>query len=415
MFGNVISLFSGVGGLDLGFEAAGFNIALTVEKDEPCNAVVASNCPHWNQASDGNVEKLSMGTLQQQCNLRIDEPTVLIGGPPCQPFSKSGQWVSGSAKKWSDPRSQTVNHFFRIMSDLLPDAVVIENVVGFVTLGGKQSNPGVIGLFDEVNRQRGTNYIPTVLQLNSADYGVPQKRKRVFIVAHKSGNRFHVPAPLFGEGVGVDESCPTVNAYRTAWDAIGDLDISHVPTELQLSGKWADLLPSIPEGSNYQWHTERGGGTPIFGWRRKYWSFLLKLSKSEPSWTIQASPGPATGPFHWRNRRLSVREMARIQTFPDWFSFEGTTYREATRQLGNAVPPALAEVVARSLASQYFGRNHNEPFVYQIQKNERPTRRHPTRRVPEKYLLVGDPLAPHPGTGKGPGARSRKINRTGSA
>src|SRR6185312_12245754 len=114
--------------------------------------------------------------------------------------------------------------------------------------------------------------------------------------------------------------------------------------EHQLRGKWADLLPSIPPGMNYLWHTDRGGGEPLFGWRRRYWSFLLKLAPDQPSWTIQAQPGPATGPFHWDNRRLTGREMARLQTFPDDIQITGSL-ADAQRQIGNAVPSLLAEVL----------------------------------------------------------------------
>src|SRR5207249_3243156 len=131
--------------------------------------------------------------------------------------------------------------------------------------------------------------------------------------------------------------------YRTAWDAIGDLDDEHWPLELKPTGKWTGLLKSIPEGKNYLWHTPRGGGDPLFGWRTRYWSFLLKLSKRQPSWTIQAEPGPATGPFHWRNRLLSVEELARLQTFPHGFQVVGNR-RSAQRQIRNAVPGALGEL-----------------------------------------------------------------------
>ena len=86
--------------------------------------------------------------------------------------------------------------------------------------------------------------------------------------------------------------------------------------------KSADLLPAIPEGENYLFHTNRGAGVPLFGWRTRFWNFLFKLAKDRPSWTIQARPGPATGPFHWTNRRLSARELCRLQTFPDGLRFD---------------------------------------------------------------------------------------------
>ena len=120
-----------------------------------------------------------------------------------------------------------------------------------------------------------------------------------------------------------------------------------------MRGRWADLLPSIPEGENYLWHTSRKGGMPLFGWRTRYWSFLLKLAKALPSWTIQAQPGPAIGPFHWDNRLLSVAEMAAIQTFPPGTRFVGSR-NSVQRQIGNAVPSLLAEVVARAICEQFF-------------------------------------------------------------
>src|SRR5206468_6143085 len=129
-------------------------------------------------------------------------------------------------------------------------------------------------------------------------------------------------------------------SYLTAWDAIGDFSQDSNDPDLAISGKWADLLPTIPEGKNYLWHTPRGGGEPLFGWRTRYWNFLLKLAKDQPSWTIQAQPGPAVGPFHWKSRRLSTRELCRLQTFPDDVVIVGDRM-SLHRQVGNAVPSLL--------------------------------------------------------------------------
>jgi DNA (cytosine-5)-methyltransferase 1 len=117
-------------------------------------------------------------------------------------------------------------------------------------------------------------------------------------------------------------------------------------------------LPSIPEGENYLWHTDRRGGLPLFGWRTRYWSFLLKLAKAKPSWTIQAQPGSAIGPFHWPNRRLSWREMAALQTFPADFNIQSSRV-ETQRQIGNAVRSHLAEILAHSIAHTLTGRKPN--------------------------------------------------------
>ena len=169
-----------------------------------------------------------------------------------------------------------------------------------------------------------------------------------------------------------------------------------------MTGKWADLVPSIPEGQNYLWHTERGGGMRLFGWRRRYWSFLLKLAKDRPSWTIQAQPGAGIGPLHWKSRRLSVRELMRLQTFPDDYVIEGG-HTEAQRQLGNAVPSLMTEVLGRAIRDQLL----DAPVEAGLPLKLLPPRRlpvpppEPLAPVPEKYHVhVGDHAA-HPGTGRG--------------
>ncbi|MBC6476942.1 MAG: DNA cytosine methyltransferase [Hormoscilla sp. GM7CHS1pb] len=149
--------------------------------------------------------------------------------------------------------------------------------------------------------------------------------------------------------------------YISAWEAIGDIP-EDKSQKLKVGGKWADLLPSIPEGENYLWHTDRKGGLPLFGWRTRYWSFLLKLSKRLPSWTIQAQPGSAIGPFHWQNRKLSWQEMAAIQTFPKNFKINGPR-TEIQRQIGNAVPSLMSEILAREIATQFFDKSFDEPLI----------------------------------------------------
>ena len=194
--------------------------------------------------------------------------------------------------------------------------------------------------------------------------------------------------------------------HTTTWDAIGDLHTCDDAADLAPSGKWAELLPTIPEGENYLWHTPRGGGIPLFGWRTRYWSFLLKLAKSKPSWTIQAAPGPATGPFHWANRRLSRRELCRLQTFPDTFDAIGS-YRSVHRQIGNAVPPAIGELIGKELLRQFLGgQPHRQLKLIPTQHFPCPEKeRH--QSVPKKYLGLAGPHDDHPGAGRGPGARKR--------
>jgi DNA (cytosine-5)-methyltransferase 1 len=225
------------------------------------------------------------------------------------------------------------------------------------------------------------------------------------VIGHREGKEFSFPQPTHFARNGSDLPVG-LQAYTTAWDAIGDLENETVPA-LQLKGKWADLLPSVPEGENYLWHTERGEGLHLFGWRRRYWSFLLKLSKQLPSWTIQAQPGPAIGPFHWKNRRLSARELCRLQTVPDGYEILGNI-SSVQRQVGNAVPSALAEVLARAMRRQLLGhRIKLESTLIPMPRRPVPAPE-PVRPVPGKYRhLVGNHEA-HPGTGKGFAANRRE-------
>lgn len=196
-------------------------------------------------------------------------------------------------------------------------------------------------------------------------------------------------------------------AFRTAWDALADIN-PEPEEDLGLRGKWAALLPSIPEGENYLWHTDRGGGLPLFGWRRRYWTFLLKLAKNRPSWTIQAQPGPAVGPFHWENRRLSARELCRLQTFPDDVILAGKR-ASVQRQLGNAVPSLLAEVLGREIRTQILGLEPLKSPLHLLPPDRSPAPAPETvRDVPKEYLeLVGN-HSPHPGTGRGKAALERQ-------
>jgi DNA (cytosine-5)-methyltransferase 1 len=237
--------------------------------------------------------------------------------------------------------------------------------------------------------------------LNAADFGVPQLRVRFFLVALRDGREFRFPSPTHSDSDTGNATLFDVHRapYVTAWDAI-----RHVRPDdnerLNVGGKWGALLPSIPEGDNYLWHTDRKGGLPLFGWRTRYWCFLLKLAKNRPSWTIQAQPGSAVGPFHWENRKLSWRELAAIQTFPKNFKIESPRV-EVQRQLGNAVPSLLAETLARALKEQLCSTKFDEPPQLSVAKSRFiPAPELPTA-VPSEFMhLVGEHAA-HPGTGKG--------------
>ena len=228
--------------------------------------------------------------------------------------------------------------------------------------------------------------------------------KEFFLVGSRDGKSFSFPSPTHADP---NKEMPALldenlEPFRTAWDAIGDLPPYPDEPSLGVGGKWGGLLPTIPEGQNYLWHTNRGGGESLFGWRTRYWSFLLKLSKRLPSWTIQAQPGSSVGPFHWNSRKLSIREMCRIQTFPDNLIFD-CGRSAAQRMIGNAVPSLLAEVLAREIKVQLLGGKNEQrklnllpPVLTPVPKPE------VVCPLPGKYRELIDDHPDHPGTRKQP-------------
>lgn len=395
-----LSLFSGAGGLDYGFEAAGYEIGAAVEVDHDCCQTLRAHLS--GRVIERDVFGVATEELLDLCGRGVD---VLIGGPPCQPFSKSGFWRTGDSGRLDDPRAATLDAYLRVLEEATPRAMLLENVAGLGFEGKSEGLDLLLARLDNINRRQGTSYTPYYSVLNACDYGVPQHRQRFIIIAARDGARFSFPPPTHGrpEGSLIDAS---TEPYRTAYDAIGDVRVN-AAEDLALRGKWADLLPSIPEGENYLYHTDRGGGLPLFGWRRRYWNFLLKLSKRLPSWTIQAQPGPSVGPFHWNNRRLSIRELCRLQTFPDNVEvFGGRT--SAQRQVGNAVPSLLAEILAREIKCQLLGHPRNRSPLKLLPSRARSVPPpEPVTAVPERFVhLIGN-HKPHPGTGRGSGALAR--------
>jgi len=397
---SLISLYSGAGGLDYGFEAAGFRTAAAVEIDSDCCETLRKN-RDW-PVLQCSIFDVATNDLLEVAGLSRGEVDLVIGGPPCQPFSKSGYWASGDTKRLEDPRAGTLGAFMRVVEEALPRVFVMENVEGLAYSEKNEGLAFVLHMIDKINRRTGARYAAAIRVLCAADFGVPQVRHRLFVVCAREGQLFNFPAPTHG-GSQVDSSQPSLlglQRHRSAWDALGDLEPS--PDEdLEMRGKWADLLPSIPEGQNYLWHTERGGGLPLFGWRRRFWSFLLKLAKDRPSWTSQAQSGPGTGPFHWSNRRLSMRELCRLQTFPDDVRIVGG-YRSIHRQVGNAVPSLLGEVVGRAVRTQLLGDPTADDRLHLLPPDRSPAPpAEPVAQVPRRFRMLAGRHAAHPGTGKG--------------
>ena len=257
--------------------------------------------------------------------LKRGQAALLAAGPPCQPFSKSGYWARGDSKRLNDPRARTLDAFLDVLESTLPEAYLLENVPGISFSEKDEGLEYIKRRIRAINRRNtDANYSFKSAKLNAAEFGVPQLRERVFVIGHREGQRFRFPRPTHALPPRVDMSqgvAPDLGGWQvplglepalTAWDAIGHLPPPEDP-ELAPRGKWEPVLPSIPEGANYLWHTRRGGSElNLWGWRTRWWSMLLKLAKNRPSWTLTATPGPAIGPFHWENRRLSAEELCAL-------------------------------------------------------------------------------------------------------
>lgn len=400
---TLLSVFSGAGGLDLGLEAAGFRNVGCLELDEHARASLQANRPGWSIIDPPDVVEAATMLSPRKLSLRKRELTMLAGGPPCQPFSKAAQWSAKSKKGVQDPRSKCLASFMELVAKFLPRVVLIENVQGFVS--GRGNAVGLIRrALTSINQDHQTSYRLQFSVLNAAHFGVPQRRSRAILFAERNGTSM----PLLAR---THEADPI-----TSWDAIGGV---YTPTTTALRQKWLKLLPTIPEGQNYLWHTPRGGGRPLFGYRSKYWSFLLKLAKDQPSWTLPAQPGPYAGPFHWDNRPLTVEEMLRLQTFPSHWKVCGPA-REQIRQIGNATPPLLAELIGRAVSVTILKSAVGHEPLWMIRRSALPPPPAvaPTP-IPQEFAKLEGAWPDHPGTGRGPcpvrtveksdGQRSQKI------
>jgi DNA (cytosine-5)-methyltransferase 1 len=346
--GLALSLFSGAGGLDLGIEAAGFQTAAAVEINEDAADTMEKNFPGLaNPVIRQSILDVPTREILRAAGLKGRErPDLLVGGPPCTPFSKSGFWLDWK-RDGLDPDASLLQAYTRVLAEARPRAFILENVYA-LTYNNKASRPAFDRLLKEIDE---AGYRCRWAVLNAADYGVPQLRPRLFVVGAPKRSRLpDLPVPTHSGQWERRASGAGTRPHLTNAEALKGLVTTPEPEEV-IRGRWGHLLPDIPPGENYLHYTaERGHPKPVFEWRSRYWSFLLKLSPDRPSPTIQAHPGPNVGPFHWENRRLRVPEIKRLFTYPDDFAFAGRR-TSVQAQIGNSVPPLLAQQVASCVAN----------------------------------------------------------------
>jgi len=340
---QAISLFSGCGGLDIGAQLAGVKVISSLDfYEDSVETLKINKCFNDAEHLCKDINEVNGSDYENIIKKNNPKKLILIGGPPCQPFSKAGYWRTNEKRKaYDDPRNM-IGQYLRLIKEINPDGFLLENVDSIL----HPSNKVAVDIILDSAKEMGYNVV--MYSVNAADYGIPQKRKRVFFLASKNKIEKDV-FPTHGS----DKDC-AVNKnllpYERVIDWIGKYDRDeYFNDKMDAYGLHYEDLICVPPGKNYIALSSREKHpSPRFEAGKRYWTYLLKLHPLQPSWTIIAEPGHWEGPFHWNNRRLSIREAAAIQTFPEDYKFYGGI-RSQRKQIGNAVPPLLAKIMIESL------------------------------------------------------------------
>ncbi len=351
----VVSLFCGVGGLDLGFQSAGFEIAAAIDNNPKVLELYRLNFPETTVLCRdiGDISASEIREIIQQRYPNWDgEIAAVIGGPPCQGFSVAGK------QDVNDERSQLVLKFINLVVELNPLMFVMENVPAIEYKKFSHITGNAWSLAEE-------HYLLSKWLLTASDYGVPQKRQRAIWVGSKFGE---VAAPNRSE------------KKLSVGGAISDL--THIPIntqtdtwELNQKGEYAEYLdsifpnslksPNFISGCKATAHTtatQHKYGDTLPG-EKEPTTWAKRLSRDGFSPTLRAGSGNRTAarPIHYEHARvITVREAARLQSFPDWFNF-GTSKLAAHKAIGNGVPPLLAYAIASQIWAHL--EKHQSPTI----------------------------------------------------
>ncbi|MFE8872500.1 DNA cytosine methyltransferase [Acetobacter persici] len=315
------SLFCGGGGLDLGFALAGFVPAYSSDLIPHFVETIKKNLRN-HFVEDADISKIDGHEILRKSGGSVD---VIIGGPPCQSFS-----ILGSRRSTNDPRGQLVFDYARIIGQIKPRVFLLENVPGIMTVNKGRDWQEMLSYFEEE-----TDFNLVAAKINAADYGVPQIRNRILLIGFrckKEMERFLWPKPTHADATQINLS--GLPPYRKASDALEC--VSGLPNHiLRVHSERVRLRYSLvePGGRDRKDHTDR-------------------IHPDRPSGTVLVGSGAGGGrPFIHpsEHRHITVREAARLQSFPDWWEFCGGP-TAAYRQVGNAVPPMMARAVAYSIS-----------------------------------------------------------------
>lgn len=336
-----LSLFSGIGGFEVGMSPCGFRFTNTLEWDNACCKTMNANKALTGSLED-NIEPIDIMKTAPE-DFSSETVDYIVGGPPCQSFSAAGRRAGGVAGT-SDTRGTLFWYYCQYVKHFKPKAFVFENVRGILSSKKGEDFKIICASFSEVG------YDLFWRVLNAADYGVPQQRERLFLVGIRSDLKisFKFPRPTHGP------DSPTKQPYTTVRQVLADITDENeiVPP---YGGKYGHLLPDIPVGENYRFYTEEmGHPNPLFAWRSKFSNFLYKVDPDDISKTIIAYQGRYDGPFHWHNRKCTVEELKRMQGFPPTYVIP-QSYVEGVKQVGNSVCPPVALQIGKALRYQVEG------------------------------------------------------------
>lgn len=338
-----ISLFSGAGGLDLGIEAAGFVTRLCTDIDDfSCKTLNLNKSRQHGSflqqatIAQRNIKEYSTEEILKDAGLTKEQVDLVYGGPPCQAFS-----VFGKRQGINDPRGTLLWDYIRVIREIQPRSFIFENVAGILTVDDGR-------VFDMLKAALETNesgeriYSLSYALFNTAAYGIPQYRQRVIIY----GVRCHEAIPLPAETHYTQPDAPVPGLLPPVTVATAFRDLPDAPSDVLANHVGRAHGPAVIERYNNMAYGERDSKTRI-----------NRLDPNKPSYTIVVGSDKGGGKGHvhpFLPREVTPRESARIQTFPDFWEFTGTS-RHPIRQVGNAVPPLFAGVIASNLLRHGFG------------------------------------------------------------
>lgn len=356
---TAISLFSGAGGMDIGVQQAGFTILSCLELDKNCCETLRENISRENRKTivyEGDIKAFAPEQLLKDLGYNPGEVDLLFGGPPCQAFSQIGKQQS-----LLDERGLLLFQMVRYAKVIQPRAIMIEQVKGLLTakdLSGKRG-----GVFEQfIKELEELDYVPKWRVMLAADYGVPQLRERVFIVATKKPNGFQFPNPTHSKpskAINLFNLPP----YRTVGDVINGLgepvvksDTSEIPDNSHYDvtpRRDRERIHGVPEGKNLSSQTHLPK-EQIGGLTKKDTTKFLRLDRGKPSNTLR---GGEIFYHPLEDRYLTPREYMRIHGYPDSYVLRGPirgrtgTVKDLDqhRQVGNSVPPPLAKAIAEKV------------------------------------------------------------------